>query len=311
MRIGARPSFRWWLLAGALALVLAGTAAVLGANLGARKPAAPGPAASAAAAPINAAESTAIPWIITNVGAQHVVACDVTVCGLLQAQGFPATSLITVRAGISDVEGADVVVVTPLLRQLTGPGLATVQAPEPLAVFTAGGQSVVVSTVTLLGPTVYAAHLTADRTSRSQAGQALVANPRLNLSPTARAQLTGGMVDTRVCSLLALLVGTHSITVTSFTVTGPGAGPDLPSAGVVIDSIDGRPPSGTGSAAVALHSLLAAQQAPYQPLYIGPVAGAAAPQPANGGAAAGTDSAGLEVLYAQPGPLGLLGGGSQ
>jgi hypothetical protein len=305
------------LIACALALVLAGSAAVLGANLGSHK--SPPPTASPVAEPAPAAASSAavtatVAWVIHNVGPEHVVACDVTVCGLLRAQGFPATSLITVRTGIADVEQADVVVNTALLRQLAGPRLSSVEATQPLAVFGAGAQLAVVQTVALVGPAQYDQQMASDLASRTQAGAALAANPRLTLSPAARTRLTRGMVDSRICSLLALLVGGHSITVSAFTPAGPGAGPDIPSAGVVISRIDGQPADGTSSSAAALKSLVAAQQSPFQPLSVGPasvLAEVGQPTPGTAPDEGGNGPTSLEILYAQPGPLGLLGGGTQ
>ena len=323
MRLRTRPSLRWWLIAGALALILAGSAAVLGANLGGHKSTPPPPTAAAPAPPANsAAVSAAVTWIIRNVGTEHVIACDVTVCGLLRTQGFPATSLITVRNGIADVEQADVVVNTALLRQLAGPRLTSVEASQPLAVFGVNAQLTVVQTVALVGPAQYGQQLSADLASRIQAGAALLQNPRLVLSPGAETLLTQGMVDSRICSLLALLVGGHTITVASFLTPGPGAGPDIPSAGLVISQIDGQPAGGTSPSAVALRSLLSAQQSPYEPLSVGPAPGSVptgtAPPggtppaiPPAGSAPTGSGAAGLEILYAQPGPLGLLGGGIQ
>ncbi|HEV2636718.1 MAG TPA: hypothetical protein VGX23_16320 [Actinocrinis sp.] len=319
IRLSARPSLRWWLVAIVLALVLAGSAAVLGANLGGRKASAAPPPAPTAAAPDPAsgpAVAAAVSWIIDNVGPEHVVACDVTVCGLLRSHGFPASSLITVRTGIADVEQADVVVQTALLRQLAGPRLSTVEASQPLAVFGADAQLAIVQTVALVGPTEYGQQLAADLASRMQAGLALFHNPALTLSPAAQAQLSAGMVDSRICSLLALLVGGHSITVSAFTPPGPGAGPSIPSAGVVISTIDGQPATGGSPAAAALKSLVSAQQAPFEPLSVGPSGIVAEVQQPGAGTTPGTPgtapaATGLEVIFAQPGPLGLLGGGTQ
>ena len=109
-------------------------------------------------------------------------------------------------------------------------------------------------------------------------------------SPAARIQLATGQVDTRVCALLALLAGTQSITVSGFVPVGPGAGPDVPAPGVAIASVDGKPAVAGSAAGTGLVKTATAQQAPYVPM------------------SASASGSGVEILFAQPGTLGLLTG---
>jgi hypothetical protein len=243
-----------------------------------------------------AAETTAATWIVAAVGPSKVVACDVSVCALLQERGFPSSSLVTVRLGLSDIEQADAVVLTPVLRAQLGSSVNAIISTEPLAVFGTGADRVEVAAVALAGPSTYAQNLTADRASRRSAGAALLGNTRLTVTGPARAMLADGLVDARICALLALLAGSHSIVVAGFTPIPPGAGPDVPSAGVLIESVDGQSTAGPSGAAnrQLLLTLIAAQEDPYLPL-------SAAPGALNG-------TSGLAIVYAQPGPLGLLTG---
>jgi hypothetical protein len=121
-----------------------------------------------------------------------------------------------------------------------------------------------------------------------------LANPHLTMDSTAQALLTNGLVDTRVCALLALLAGSHTVTLAGFTPIASGAGPDVPSAGVAIESIDGKAATGSSASATGLLSTIQAQQDPYLPMTTtaGDLGGHRA----------------LLVVYSQPGPLDLLAG---
>lgn len=285
-----------WLVVGLLVAATAGTgiatAVASGSggapapHTGTSAPSAPGPEPS----PVSGA--AAADWIMANVGFEHVVACDVTICGLLRERGFPETSLVVVHSGLTEVERADLVVVGDVLRGQFGSGLAAITAAEPLAVFTAGSSTVTITPVTLDGPRAYSARLTADRAARRQAGAALLRNPRITADAAARTSLTEGLVDTRVCALLAVLGGSHHITIGSFTGLSPGAGPDRPFTGVVLSTVDTVPAGGGAPRAAALRAIVRAQQPPYSPLSVTPVA-------------VGADR-GLAVLFSQPEPLGLL-----
>lgn len=231
-------------------------------------------------------------WIAAAVGPGHVVACDVTVCALLRGRGFPDASLITVHSDLGEVEQADVVAVTDVIRGQLGSSLATVIAAEPLAVFASGSSTVQITPVAIGGPADHARRLAADRVARTTAGAALLRNPRITLTVAAGTSLSAGLVDSRVCVLLAVLGGSHDIAVAGFTGAGPGVGSGIPFAGVVISTIDSVDAAGDSPRAAALRGLVAAQQPPYSPLSTTRIA-------------AGADQ-GLTILFSQPGPIGLL-----
>lgn len=236
----------------------------------------------------------AVAWLVGAVAPTNVVACDMSACALLRELGFPAASLITVQSGADDVEQADVVVLSPLLRARLGSRAAALAAAEPLAAFGSGSAEVEVAAVALDGPAAYARALAADRQGRELAGKALAANPRLALAPRAEAQLAAGLVDTRVCTLLAVLLGTHHLVVTGFGPAAPGAGPDQPLAVVVVGSLDGRPTTGGSPAATLLTAAVHAQRAPYLALSAGPA-------PPGG-------PTGEQIAFSVPEPSGLLPG---
>ena len=247
-------------------------------------------AASAAPTPQTLA---VVSWVLSSVGPSQVVACDVSVCSLLRAHGFPASSLVTVQA-VADVEQADVVIVTPVLRRQFGSALDAVVSAEPLAVYGSAGTRVEADAVALTGPSGYATELAADRTDRRTVGAALLHNGQLTFAQQSGAQLSEGLVDTRVCALLATLASSHALVVAGFTPRGTGAGPDVPSPGLLISSVDGTPVSATSAAAKAVLAAVNSQQSPYLALTATVTTYDGAPA--------------LQIVFSQPGPLGLLGG---
>ena len=234
-------------------------------------------------------EIQAAQWVVDEVGPTHVVACDVSVCALLRAAGMPSASVVTVGSDISDVERADVLVSTGVVRRMFGQSLAAITSAQPLAVFGSGSDQVEVTAVALAGSGDYAQRLAVDRAARRQIGATLAHNARITLaSPAAGTALSTGLVDSRLCSLLALLGATHKITVASFAGPGPGVGVDLPDPAMVLSTVDGQPAAGTSAPAQALLALLKAQDPPYRPMSV----------------TAGVN--GLTIAFAQPEPLGLI-----
>jgi len=301
IRGGKRHSGRGRIIA-AVAVVgvlafCAGVATVVGTRGQSGTPSASDPTAPSVAAPPIPSPTPdairAVAWVDSAVGPTHVVACDASVCALLHTHGFPTSSLV-VASSLTGVEQADTVIMTSALRAQLGSAAATILAPEPLAVFGSGAGRVEVAAVALNGPDAYAQSMATDRASRRAAGNALLSNTHLIVDASARSLLAGGLVDTRVCALLALLAGSHTITLAGFVPLAPGAGPDVPSTGVVIETIDGEAATGSSTAATWLLSTVQAQQDPYRAI-------SAAPGALNG-------QQGLRVVYSQPGPFGLLSG---
>jgi hypothetical protein len=285
-------------LAAAVVVAALAVAAVLADTRASRPEAAArstGPRSAApAAGPASPVRAAAAQWIVDNVGAGHVVACDAAVCGALTSLGFPASSLTWVQNSIQDLQSADVAVLTPTLNARFGATLAPLTAPEPLAVFGSGTQTVTVTAVAHAGRPGYAQQTAADLNARRLAGRALLANHRISFAPQARTLLGQGLVDLRICALLAFASSGHTLTVSGFGPAAPGAGPDIPHSWVEITTVDHTPATGGSAAATALRALVAAQRAPYQPL-------ATTSQPGSAGAPAA-----LLLRYAQPEPAGLL-----
>lgn len=235
-------------------------------------------------------EISSAQWVASNVGADKMIACDVNLCALLRQAGTPASSLVAIGSDITQIERADVLISTPIVRRVFGASLATISSPEPLATFGGGTDSIDVTAVALAGPDDYSHRLTADRAARRTVGAATAHAKHLTLTPAADADLLGGLVDGRLCSLLTLLSSTHTLAVASFSGAGPGAGADIPNTNALITTVDGQSATGAWPQVIALLTLINAQQPPYRPMNV----------------IHATD--GIELTFSQPGPLGLIPG---
>jgi hypothetical protein len=105
------------------------------------------------------------------------------------------------------------------------------------------------------------------------------------VTPSARAQLRAGQVDSRLLITLAALVASEPVQIKAFSDTGPGASPGLPLRAIEITTSSTRGPD--------MLAFFRAQRAPYLPAQ-------AALTPAAGGGAV------LTVEFAAPASLGLL-----
>jgi len=224
-------------------------------------------------------------WVARRVSRGAIVACDPAMCAALAQHGVPPGNLLVLRPGAGDPLGSDVVVGTAAVRGLFGSRLAGVYAPQVLAGFGAGAARVDVRVVAPDGSARYRQALAADLRARRAAGQQLLRDPSLAVTPSARAALAAGQVDARLLITLAALAASEPVgeplRVTGFGAADPGAGPGLPVRTARL--------AASGGTARRMLAFLRAQRSPYQPGYAG---------------AAGSV---VTVEFAAPAPLGLLG----
>ena len=267
-------------VAGALAVVMAAEAA--------RELWVPHPAsAETSAGPVTAATAVraqAAAWVAHQVSSA-ISSCDPAMCAALAQHGIAAGNLLVLRPGASDPLGSDVVLATAAVRGMFGSRLADVYAPEVLASFGTGQARVDVRIVAPDGTAAYRASLIADVTARQAAGAQLLSDARITVTPSARAALAAGQVDTRLLLTLAALAAREPVQITGFGGSGPGASPGLPLPTAVLTA-----PAATARTMLAF---VRAQRTPYLPASAALTAGA-------GGEPV------LTVEYAAPAPLGLL-----
>ena len=192
----------------------------------------PGGSGIAPAAPpgagLAAIRGQAAAWISQQVSRSVIVACDPLMCSALVGQGVPAANLLELGSTAADPLQAEVVVVTPAVRDRFGSRLDRLYAPSVVARFGSGAAQVSVRVVAPVGAAAYLTALHQDVASRKAAGLQLLANRRIGVTARARTQLTAGEIDSRLLIMLPALAAAHPVQVLSFGDRGPGASPGVP-----------------------------------------------------------------------------------
>jgi predicted Ser/Thr protein kinase len=214
-----------------------------------------------------AARTRAITWIVQQVSRAAVVSCDPQVCTALASKGFPAANLLTLGPGSADPLGSDLVVATATVRAQYGARLASVYAPAVIASFGSGTARIDVRLVFPGGSGEYFAVERAALRARQAAEAQLLANRRITLSATARAQLRSGDIDPRLPLLIVAMAHVHPVGVVGFGDPSPGGGPAS-----LLRSVDLAPADRaahlTRAAYLAwMRAYLSAQRAPYLPAW--------------------------------------------
>jgi hypothetical protein len=153
------------------------------------------------------------------------VSCDPQVCTDLAIRGFPPANLLTLGPGSTDPLGSNLVVATAPIRAQFGSRLASVYAPAVIASFGSGNAAIDIRLVFPGGTVGYGTTAQADLNARKATDAQLLANSRIAVSATARAQLLSGDIDPRLPLLLAAMAHSHPVRVVDFVNQSPGGGP--------------------------------------------------------------------------------------
>jgi hypothetical protein len=189
-----------------------------------------GPSASSTASARQEAalRGEAAAWIAQQVAPGVAVSCDQVMCAALEARGLPARDLLVLGSLSPDPRHTQIVVETAVVRTLFGTSLDLAWAPAVLASFGSGPAGVTVRVVASHGAVAYQTALASDVAAGKAAGARLLADPRISVAATARAQLTAGLVDLRLLSALTALSGHLPVSLAGFGNVGPGAGAGVP-----------------------------------------------------------------------------------
>jgi hypothetical protein len=244
----------------------------------------------------SAVRNEAAAWVASQVGRNILVACDALTCADLAQHGFPAADLNVLQSTAPDLYGTQVVVATASVRAQFGGQLARVYAPEVLASFGTGGYRVDVRVVAPDGPAAFRTALSTDLLARRSAAAQLLSRPSVTASAAARHALAAGDVDSRLLTVLAFLASQEPIDIVGFGTAAPGASPGVPLRSADLAATDPRGgQSSSGGYERSLVTWLHSGVALYAPTSV-----AAVRLPSGQRA--------LQVSYAAPSPLGLLGG---
>ena len=186
------------------------------------------PSSAAPARQEAAIRGEAAAWIAQQVSPGVAVSCDQAMCAALEARGLPARDLLVLGPLSPDPRRSDLVVETAAVRALFGTSLDPAWAPAVLASFGSGAAGITVRVVASHGAVAYQTALARDLAARKAAGAGLLADPRITIPATARAQLTAGLVDLRLLSALTALSRHLPVSLVDFGNVGPGESTGVP-----------------------------------------------------------------------------------
>jgi hypothetical protein len=175
-----------------------------------------------------AVRGQAAAWVAQQVSRGVAVSCDRAMCAALEARGLPARDLLVLGPPSRDPRSSAVVVETGAVRALFGTSLDRAWAPAVLASFGSGAAGITVRVVASHGAVAYQTALASDMAAAKAAGARLLADRRITVQTSARAQLTGGLVDLRLLSALTALSRHLRVSVMGFGSVGPGVSAGLP-----------------------------------------------------------------------------------
>lgn len=215
----------------------------------------PGPTPRQATA-ANRAQAAA--WIGQQVGSTVIVSCDPQMCGQVLKAGFPAGKLMILPPAARGPLGSGVVVATPAIRNQFGARLAAVYAPLVIASFGSGAERVDIRVVAPHGAAAFESQLASEHAHLISAGEQLLRNKNIQVSPAARAALVAGQVDPRLFVTLSALASQMPLRLVTFDDSPPGVTSAVPLRGAEIGAA-------SPAALWAVLAFLHAQQAPYLP----------------------------------------------
>ena len=294
----AEPESASWLGAGLAALIVI-PALVIGSLTvvavrhftGTRAPSATAAGQEAATRHEAAIRGQAAAWVAQQVSRGVAVSCDRAMCAALEARGLPARDLLVLGPFSRDPRSSAVVVETGAVRALFGTSLDRAWAPAVLASFGSGPAGITVRVVASHGAVAYQTALAGDVAAAKAAGARLLADRRISVQTSARAQLTEGLVDLRLLSALTALARHLRVSVVDFGNVGPGV-----SAGIPLRYADLSPAGGLTQAGYArsVRSALSGLDTSFRPVRTVPVV-------------LPDGQAVLRVEFTAPSPLGVSG----
>jgi hypothetical protein len=239
-----------------------------------------------------ATRTQAAGWVAQQINGDAVVACDLAMCGALQAAGVPGGRLLVLQPSQGDPLGSEVLIATAAVRSQFGSRLTSVYAPIVLASFGSGADQIQVRVIAPDGAAAYRSGLAADAAARRTAGAEVLANTNIQVASAARGQLATGQVDPRLLLTIVTLAHMYPVQIISFGRTASGASPGVPLRSA---EIAGAVPAHRHQpvSLQVLRAFLGAQRTPYRPSAVSTVR-------------LGSRTV-LDIEYPAPTPLGLLG----
>jgi hypothetical protein len=177
-------------------------------------------------------------WVTANVAANAPLCADVALAAQLAQAGFTAVSSCR-----SDgwVDKNQFFVSTPDIRAAIAGGLALAvrrRASLPVARFGTGGARVEVRMLLPAAQAALSARMARATDERTLAGAALLHNPKVTATASARTALHQGQLDMRAATLLALLAARTRVRVDTILIRPPEAAAGRPARSITVSVAD-------------------------------------------------------------------------
>jgi hypothetical protein len=176
----------------------------------------------------NVARGQVAAWVAQQVSRTSKIACDQPTCSALAGRGFPARNLTVLRPTSQYPYGCALVLQTAYVRSLFGQALGNDVAPVVVATFGKGGAQIAVRVIAPHGVAAYQKSLATDLANRKVIGADLMASSQIAEPAQARAQMSAGLVDTRLMVAITVLAADHPVDIVDFGNLGPGATAGVP-----------------------------------------------------------------------------------
>lgn len=305
---GGAPARRGWLAPAASAAVvvalIAASVAVSRSLAGQQKP----PPVRQHEPVANSPARQAAAWVAGQVSRSDHVSCDLAMCNALEAQGFPASSVLVLdrggsgaahsqaarsQAARSQALHSQVIVLTATARADVGAQFTSRYTPAVIASFGSGSGRIDVRVVAPMGAAAYRSALATDLDARRMATTELLNSPKVTVSAAARGQLRAMHVDERLVIMISYLATLGRVSVVAFGDAGPGAGASAPlrSAELGIETKSGHPATRTDLAQAV--TTVKQSLTPYRATLVEIIR-------------LGNGRDGLSVEYTAPTPLGII-----
>ena len=180
--------------------------------------------AGQAAAQANA--NAAAAWITAQVGAGTIIGCDPATCAAILQTGFAMTGEVVLQPGVSLPAPGSLIVATGTVRGQYRATLAD-SAPELIAVFGTGAQSVQLRVAVAGGAQAYSQAASAALTARRGAGRALLA-AGVHATGATRTAILSGRLDPRLTTVLRQLGARYPVYLDRVGDAGPSPAVSVP-----------------------------------------------------------------------------------
>jgi hypothetical protein len=229
------PIVVWCMLAIA-GLVAAGISAYLLTRHDGSAPAGGAPPPSAHVRTVSTPLQQAKTWVTANIAADTPLCADQAVAAQLGRAGFTAARSCGPTGSLGENR---FVVSTPDIKAAIAGSLAAGQrASLPVASFGTGAARVEVCLVVPGAQAALAARIKRDLHERALAAAALLRNPRVTATASARAALRRGQLDMRAATLLALLAARTPVRVDTIMIRSPEAAAGRPARSISVSVTD-------------------------------------------------------------------------